>query len=95
MRLSRTDFFPLLTIVAGGVIGASLSFSFLGSRSDDVPAPEPVVAPSATAELAPKQIDMLEQMKALEEAMRLLERDRMERIEEMGVFIIDSSVRIR
>ena len=36
MRLSRTDLVPVLAIVAGGVIGASLSFSFLGSRSDDV-----------------------------------------------------------
>ena len=34
MRLSRADLGPLLTIVAGGVIGASLSFSFL-SRSDE------------------------------------------------------------
>ena len=40
MRLSRTDVVPVLTIVAGGVMGASLSFSFLGSRSDDVPATE-------------------------------------------------------
>ena len=37
MRLTRTDLFPVLTILAGGVIGASLSFSFLGSRSEDVP----------------------------------------------------------
>jgi len=37
----------VLTIIAGGVFGASLSFSFLGSRADDVPAPEPVVASSA------------------------------------------------
>ncbi len=36
MRLSRTDLVPVLAIVAGGVIGASLSFSLLGSRSDDV-----------------------------------------------------------
>jgi len=40
MRLSRTDLVPVLAIVAGGVIGASLSFSFLGSGSDDVPATE-------------------------------------------------------
>ncbi len=47
MRLSRRDFVPLLTIVAGGVIGGSLSFSFLGrSPAVDVPAPAPVVAPS-------------------------------------------------
>ncbi len=36
MRLSRTDLVPVLAIVAGGAIGASLSFSFLGSRSEDV-----------------------------------------------------------
>ncbi len=35
MRLSRTDLVPVLTIVAGGVIGGSLSFSLLGSRSGD------------------------------------------------------------
>ena len=51
MRLSHTHIVPLLTIVAGGVIGASLSFSFLAlSRSGDVPGPDPVVAPSAPAE---------------------------------------------
>ena len=38
MKLSRTDFVPLLTIMAGGVLGASLSFGFLGqSPSEDVP----------------------------------------------------------
>ena len=36
MRLSRTDLIPVMTIVAGGVIGASLSFGLLGSRSEDV-----------------------------------------------------------
>ena len=41
MRLSRKDLVPVLAIVAGGVIGVSLSFSFLGrSPADDVPAPE-------------------------------------------------------
>ncbi len=41
MRLSRIDLVPVLAIVAGGVIGVSLSFSFLGrSPADDVPAPE-------------------------------------------------------
>ena len=39
MRLSRKDLVPVLAIVAGGVVGASLSFSLLGSRSNDVPAP--------------------------------------------------------
>ncbi|MCH7857884.1 MAG: hypothetical protein IIB37_14115 [Gemmatimonadetes bacterium] len=44
MRLSRTDVFPALIIMAGGVFGASLSFNFLAlSRSADVPAPDPVV----------------------------------------------------
>ena len=38
MRLNRKDLVPVLTIVAGGVIGASLSFSFLGrSPAVDVP----------------------------------------------------------
>ena len=47
MKLSRTDLLPALAIVAGGVIGASLSFSFLErSRSGDVPVAVPAVAPS-------------------------------------------------
>ena len=38
MRRSRTDLVAVLVIVAGGVIGASLSFSFLGrSAAVDVP----------------------------------------------------------
>ena len=50
MRLSRTDLVPLLTIMAGGVIGISLSLSFLVlSPVGDVPAlnlaPVPPVAP--------------------------------------------------
>ena len=41
MRLSRTHLVPVLAIVAGGVIGASLSFSFLAlAPSGDVPATE-------------------------------------------------------
>jgi len=41
MRLSRTDLVPVLAIVTGGVIGASLSFSFLArSPAGDV---QPVV----------------------------------------------------
>ena len=47
MRLSRTDLLPVLTIMAGGVIGASLSFSFL---AQSVPALNRVVARSATAD---------------------------------------------
>ncbi len=53
MKLSRTDLVPLLAIVAGGVVGASLSFSFLGqSPADDVPSPDAVVVSSVTPELA-------------------------------------------
>ena len=37
MGLSRTDLLPVLTIMAGGIVGTSLSFGFLGSRSADVP----------------------------------------------------------
>ena len=51
MRLSRTDLIPVLAIVAGGLIGASLSFSFLGqSPADDVLVPDPVVVPSPTVQ---------------------------------------------
>ena len=64
MRLSRTHLVPVLAIVAGGVIGASLSFSFLELRSDDVVV---VAAPvSATYE----NVEVLR----LEEAQRLLEQ---------------------
>jgi hypothetical protein len=34
MRFSRTDLFPILTIIAGGVIGASFAFGALASRSN-------------------------------------------------------------
>ena len=46
MSLSRTDLVPVLAIVVGGAIGGLVSFSFLGSRSDDVPAPEWFVVPA-------------------------------------------------
>ncbi len=39
MRLSRTDLLPVLVIIAGGIIGASLSFSLLWSPSNDMPVP--------------------------------------------------------
>ncbi len=40
MKLSHTDLLPLLTIMAGGVLGASLSIGLLGlSLAVDVPAP--------------------------------------------------------
>ena len=60
MKLSRTDLIPVLAIVAGGVIGASLSFSFLGgSRSDDVLfIAVPAVAPSVAVESAPQRTDL-------------------------------------
>ncbi len=48
MGLSRSDLLPVLTIMTGGIIGASLSFSVLArSPSGDVPAPDPVVESSA------------------------------------------------
>ena len=44
MRRSRTDLVAVLAIVAGGVIGASLSFSsMLLLRSDDAGVPESVI----------------------------------------------------
>ena len=54
MRLSRTNLVPVLTIVAGGTIGAFLTISplVLWSPSDDVPAPDPVVTPFAPAKSA-------------------------------------------
>ncbi len=60
MKLSRSDLLPVLTIVVGGVIGASLSFGFLGSRSNDVPAANPIVAPSMTPEARADAIDRAE-----------------------------------
>ena len=75
MRLNRTHLVPVLTIVAGGVIGASLSFSFLGSRSDDVVFVAAPVAPSATKEtdrrLEPLARETAEQQ--LADAVRRLE----------------------
>ena len=51
MGLSRSDLLPVLTIMTGGVIGASLSFGVLAwSPSGDVPAPDPVVESSAPVE---------------------------------------------
>ena len=46
MRLPRIDLVPMLAIVAGGVMGATLSLRLVSS--DDVPAPNPVVVSSAT-----------------------------------------------
>ncbi|MCH7856701.1 MAG: hypothetical protein IIB37_08110 [Gemmatimonadetes bacterium] len=55
MRLSRTDLVPVLAIVAGGVIGASFSFSLLErSRPGDVPpvVPGGLYESAVTPELA-------------------------------------------
>ena len=50
MRLSRTDFVPVLAIVASGAVGLATSASLvLLSSSDDVPASHVVVVPSAAA----------------------------------------------
>ena len=59
MRLSRAHLVPVLAIVAGGIIGASLSFGFLGRSPDDevLFVSVPVVAPSAVAESAPQPVD--------------------------------------
>ena len=50
MRLSRTDLVPVLTIIAGGVIGGLLTLRplVLWSPADDVPTPEPEVIVDAT-----------------------------------------------
>ena len=65
MKLSRTPLLPLLTIVAGGVIGASLSFGFLGLRSDDVPVRALLYESSATLESATRAADQALQLDAL------------------------------
>ena len=85
MRLSRTDLVPVLAIVAGGMIGASLSFSLLGPRSDDAAVANPIVAPS----MAPEA-----RADAIERAEHILRT----RILEFGVegpLLIDSSMRVR
>ncbi len=50
MRLFRSHLAPVLAIVSGGVVGASLSFGFLGSRSGEVPAPFGTVTGQVTDE---------------------------------------------
>ncbi len=81
MRLARADLFPVLTIMAGVAIGFSLSAGvlmpnlLLRSGFDDVPAPDPVVAPSATIE---PDYDREEapRIVAAAEYQRRMERDR-------------------
>ncbi len=86
MRLSRTDLVPVLTIVVGGVIGASVSFSLLGSRSNDEA--EQMTADARVEILTKLQERAAESRAGLVatfeqlEAQRLLDRDRMERVEE-------------
>ena len=58
MRLARTHRVPLLAIVAGGLIGASLSFGLLESRSDDGPAQDLLFGPSVTVESAPDRSNL-------------------------------------
>ena len=85
MSLSRTDLVPVLAIVAGGIIGATLSFGFLGPRSGDVPVANPIVAPSMTPEA---------RADAIERGEHILRT----RILEFGVegpLLIDSSMRVR
>ena len=98
MKLSRTDLVPVLAIVAGGVIGASLSFNFLAlsPSADDVPALESVSAAHESVEVLRSirlqemkpysmvvyTFEQIEAIRRFQEAQRLLEEDRMERIEE-------------
>ena len=90
MKLSRTDLVPVLAIVTGGVIGASLSFSFLGSRSNDVPAANPIVAPSMTPEA---RADAIERAEHILRTL-ILEFGVEEPLVE-GPLLIDSSMRVR
>ncbi len=65
MRLSRADLVaPVLAIVVGGAIGGLVTLSPLVPRapSDDVPAPDPVVAPSMTSEARADAIDRAERI---------------------------------
>ncbi len=90
MRLSRTDFVPVLAIVAGGALGASLSFGFLGSRSDDVVfVAAPVVAPSATAELVSDRTYVLEKAKQLARSEEVRERGSMACQYDLETFSLD------
>ena len=73
MSLSRTDLVPVLAIVAGGMIGASLSFGLLESGSDDMPAPELVVVPALTLEDR-FEVEIESLQDRYEEQQRLLER---------------------
>ncbi len=59
MRLPRTDLVPVLTIIAGGAIGALLTFSplLLFGPSNNVPASvQPVRSPAKAAPAAPRPV---------------------------------------
>ncbi len=59
MRLPRTDLVPVLTIIAGGAIGALLTLSplLLFAPSDNVPASvQPVRSPAKAAPAAPRPV---------------------------------------
>ena len=86
MRLSHIDFVPLLAIMVGGVLGASLSFGFLGSRSGEVPGVTlGLLYESSTTKESARRLEdlqrLLESNDRTQEVRRLLERDRMERVE--------------
>ncbi len=73
MRLSRTDLVPVLAIVAGGVIGVSLSFSFLGrSPADDVPAPEQPVPEQPVPEQPVPVLNVFDVDECADNLVRLL-----------------------
>ena len=60
MWLSRRDLVPVLTIMAGGAVGALLTFSPLVRWSPDgeVLAPDPVVALSVTVEPVNREVEI-------------------------------------
>ena len=63
MRLSRTDLFPVLAIIAGGAVGVFASGSLLLlSPSGDLPVPDPVEAPSMTPEAWADAVDRAERI---------------------------------
>ena len=65
MRLSRADLVaPVLAIVVGAAIGGLVTLSplVLWAPSDDVPAPDPVDAPSMTSEARADAIDRAERI---------------------------------
>ena len=78
MRLSRIDLLPLLAIMAGGVLGASLSFGFLAlAPSGDVRVIAPIVSVEVLRLEAAKAnsmevyfIEQVEALRRLQEAQR-------------------------